>query len=75
MCVRDQSYACVYTRELGTPTTSPQNIFDSEKLTSFHVLLTGLEQGHGVRWIVSPIRRSTCQLSHPSTHTAFFAHQ
>ena len=32
-CVRDYSYACVYTQGLGTPTAS-QHIFDSEKLTN-----------------------------------------
>ena len=35
-CVRDHSYACVYTRGLGTPTASQHNIFDSGKtLTNF----------------------------------------
>ena len=34
-CVRDHSDACVYTRGVGTPTASQQNIFDSEKLTFF----------------------------------------
>ena len=32
--VRDHSYACVYTRGLGTPSTSQHNIFDSEKLSN-----------------------------------------
>ena len=31
-CVQDYSYACVYTRGLGTPTASQHNIFDSVKL-------------------------------------------
>ena len=43
-CVRVHSCACVYTRGLGTPTASPHNIFDSEKLTIFfRVLLVGFE--------------------------------
>ena len=41
-CVGDDSYACVYTRGLGTPTTSQYNIFYSEKLSNlFLMLLTG----------------------------------
>ena len=39
-CVRDHSHACVYTFGLGTPTASQHNIFDSEKLEDFLVLLT-----------------------------------
>ena len=31
MCVRDQSYACVYTQGLGTPTASQHNLLDWEK--------------------------------------------
>ena len=53
-CVSDHLYACVYTRGLGTPTTSQHNIFDSKKTLSqiFLVLLTGpgfseLEDRHG----------------------------
>ena len=43
-CVRDHSYACVYTRELGTPTVSQHSIFDSEKVSQiFLVLLTGFD--------------------------------
>ena len=43
-CVRDHSYACVYTRGLGTPTTRQHNIFDSEKLQQLLlVVLTGFE--------------------------------
>ena len=34
---------CGYTRELGTPTTSQHNIFDSEENSSYLVLLTGFE--------------------------------
>ena len=33
MCVCDHSYACIYTRGLGTPTASQHSIFDSEKHT------------------------------------------
>ena len=43
MCVRDTSYACVYTRRLGTPTAS-QYFFDLEKLSQILcVLRTGFE--------------------------------
>ena len=42
-CVRDHSYACVYARGLGTPTTSPHNIFDSEKLTNISCAPDGLK--------------------------------
>ena len=35
ICVRDHSYACVYTLGLGTLTASRHHIFDSEKLASF----------------------------------------
>ena len=43
-CVRDHSHACVYTRALGTPTTSQHNIFHSGNLSQILlVLLTGLE--------------------------------
>ena len=35
MCVRDHSYACEYTRGLGTPTTESRQHFDSEKLIFF----------------------------------------
>ena len=34
-CVRDHSYACVYSWGLDTPTVNQHNTFDSEKLTSF----------------------------------------
>ena len=47
--------ACVYTGGLGTPTTSQHNIFDSEKLSHFGVLLTGFE----ARVFGSRVRRST----------------
>ena len=44
MCVYGLSYACVYTRGLGTPTTSQHNLFDLENLKCFFlVLLTGFE--------------------------------
>ena len=36
-CVRDHSYACVYTRGLGTPIANQHNAFDSEKLSQFIV--------------------------------------
>ena len=35
--------AFVYTRGLGTPTASQHNMFDSEKLKVFLVLLTGFQ--------------------------------
>ena len=35
-CERDLSYACVYTRGLGTLTASQHNIFDSGKLTNVY---------------------------------------
>ena len=38
-CARDCSCVCVYTRGLGTPTASQHNIFDSEKLFFFLVLV------------------------------------
>ena len=40
--VHDHSFACVYTRGLGTPTTSQHNMFDSEN-NSVLVLSTGFE--------------------------------
>ena len=40
----DPPYACVYTRGLGTPTTSQHNIFDSENVSQI-VLLTEFELG------------------------------
>ena len=42
-CICDHSYACVYTRGLGTPTMSHNNIFDSEKLSQI------FEHAHIVR--------------------------
>ena len=64
-CERNHSYACVYTRGLGTPAVSQHNIFYSEKLTIFLVLLT---QVGWVRtsslWISSPM---LYQPSHPVT--------
>ena len=33
--IRDRYNECVYTRGLGTPTTSQHNIFDLEKLSDF----------------------------------------
>ena len=46
-CVRDHSYACMYTQGLGTPRLRCQhNIFDSEKLISvFLVLQMAFELG------------------------------
>ena len=42
MCVRDHSYACVYTWRLGTPTASQHNSFGLEQLSQIClVLLTG----------------------------------
>ena len=37
-CLRDHSYACVYKRGFGTPTTSQFNIFDSETFTHLVIL-------------------------------------
>ena len=48
------SYACVYTQGLGTPTASQHNLFDSEKLKVFLVLLTGFEPST----FGSPVQRS-----------------
>ena len=60
-CVRDHSCACVYTRGLGTPTTS-QHIFDSEKLTKF--VCTRI---YGIRTSVLCISSPTLyHLSHPT---------
>ena len=61
-CVRGLSYACVCTRVLGTPTASQHNLFDSEKLKVFLVLLTGLEPSTNR----SPVQRSK-PLSQPAT--------
>ena len=47
-CVRDHSYACVYIRGLGTPTTSQHKIFDSEKLTQIFLVLLGADRA-GIR--------------------------
>ena len=40
-CVRDHSYAGVYTRGLCSPTVSQHNIFDSEKLVKLLFVLLG----------------------------------
>ena len=59
--VRDHSYPCVYTRELGTPTASQRNIFDSEQLSQIVlVLLTGFEP-----WVFGIVSPTLSQLSHP----------
>ena len=50
--VHGLAYACVYTRGLGTPTANQLNLFDSEKLDVFLVLLTGFEAS--TFWISSP---------------------
>ena len=57
ICVRDHSYACVYTQGLSTA-TSQHNIFDSEKFTFFSCAPDGLAgiQTSGL-WIW--VRRST----------------
>ena len=48
-CVHDHSYACVYTRGLGTPTVSQHNIFDSKILTSFSCAPDGVgTSGHRI---------------------------
>ena len=55
-CIRDHSYACVYTLGLGTPTMNQHNIFDSEKLSLiFLVLLIGFQPRVFGSWV----RRST----------------
>ena len=43
MCIHGLSYACVYTWGLGTLIASQRNVFDSEKLNVFLVLLRGFE--------------------------------
>ena len=61
-CVRDHSYACVYTRGLGIPTASQHNIFDSEKLPNFSCAPdAGGVRNYGL-WISSP---TLYQLSYP----------
>ena len=43
-CVRDHSYACVYTRGFGTSTTSQHNILTRKKLSRIVLVLrTGFE--------------------------------
>ena len=62
MCVRDYSYACIYTQGLGTPTASQHNVFDSENLSQFHIVLIHLTQAgfEPIFWIFwSWIRCST----------------
>ena len=61
MCIRDHSFACVYTRGLGTPTVS-QHMFVSEKLAHFSCAPDGV-QTSGL-WILSP---TLYRLSHPVT--------
>ena len=62
-CVRENSYACVYTHGLGTPTASQYNICDLEKLSQIVSCAAG---AGGVRtsglWVSSP---TLYQLSHP----------
>ena len=43
LCVRQHSYACVYTQGLGTPTASQHNIFDLEKLSQSFLVLWSLD--------------------------------
>ena len=62
-CIRDHPYACVYTRGLGTPTTTRPNMFDSEKPTNCSCAPDGV-QTSGL-WISS---LTLCQLSHTITH-------
>ena len=59
-CVRNHSYACVFTRGVGHSDNVSAHHFDLEKLSQFFlVLLTGFEPRDGVRtsglWISSPI--------------------
>ena len=56
--VHDHSYACVYTLGLGTPTTSQQNIFDSEELSQMFLVLLA-RPGFEPRVFGSRVRRST----------------
>ena len=62
-CVRDHSYACIFTQVLGTPTASQHNIFDLEKLSQ--CVYCAPDAG-GIRtsglWISSPM---LYQLNHP----------
>ena len=60
VCVRDHFYACVHTRELGTPTVS-QHIFDSDFSCAPDRVRTS---GHRIHWILRP---TLYQLSHPVT--------
>ena len=61
-CIRDHSCVCVYTQGLGTPTASPHNIFDLEKLTIFSCAPGGIWTF--VLWILCPM---LYQLIHPIT--------
>ena len=63
-CVRDHSYACVFTQGLGTPTTSQHNIFDSENLSHFSCAPGGAGIRTSGLWIS---RQMLYQLSHPVT--------
>ena len=58
MCVRDCSYACVYTWGLGTSTSSQHNIFDSENPSQFLIALL-TQTGFKPRFFRSRVRRST----------------
>ena len=67
MCVRDYSYACMYTQGMGTPTASQHNVFDLEKLSHiFIVLLTQAGFEPPIFWISNP---TLYPLSHPVSHS------
>ena len=54
-CVRDHSYACVYTRGLGTPTASQHNSFVSgEQLSHFYCAPDAGWIRISGRWLSSP---------------------
>ena len=61
-CVRDHSYACVYTQGLGTLTTSQHNILTKKNSHKF-VLCSGQSSNLGYLDLESMLY----QLSHPTT--------
>ena len=67
-CVRYHSYACVYTRGLGTPTASQNNIFDRENISQNFIFSCAGVRTSGL-WISSP---TLYQLSQPVTALPWF---
>ena len=68
-CAR--SYACVYARGWGTPTSSQHNIL-TRKLTNLSCIPDGIRtSGNGIHWISRP---TLYQFSHhvPTTRMLFF---